>query len=83
FACIAAYVIETIINYESYPVFGKSFFEILTKMITLNFDLKQLAMLAVTIFAVEGLVFAAIVTYRIIEVFKRSGAYKTKTKTTN
>ncbi|MEO1560445.1 MAG: hypothetical protein AAFS12_12705 [Cyanobacteria bacterium J06632_19] len=76
FACISAYVIETIINYESYPVFGKSFFEILTKMITLNFDLKQFAMLAVTIFAIEGLVFAAIVTYRVIEVFKNSGAYK-------
>ena len=76
FACIAAYVIETVINYESYPVFGKSFFEILTKMISLNLDLKQFALLAITIFAIEGLVFAAIITYRIIEVFKNSGAYR-------
>jgi len=73
--CLGAYGIETAINYETYPFLAGGLSTI-GKIVTFNYDFKEVFLYFLTIFAVESLVFAAIIFYKILEVFYRSGAYK-------
>jgi hypothetical protein len=77
--CIAAYTIEAIVNYQTYPIFGSSEFEMIGKAATQSYDFEEISLYILTIVAVESLVFVAIIFYRILEVFVKSGAYAGKT----
>ncbi len=82
-ACVFAYVVEFFVNLNSFPLFNGGFMEMLTAVVLLEwnrFDAGNLAMILLTLFAVEGLVFAGIIFYRIIEVFRESEAYKSRTQ---
>lgn len=81
--CIFAYSVELFVNLNSFPIFNGGLVEMLYSAFLFEwdkFDIGNLAMILLTMFAVEGLVFAGIIFYRIIEVFRESEAYKPKTQ---
>ncbi|MBD2771124.1 hypothetical protein [Iningainema tapete] len=82
-ACIVAYVIEFFVNIDTYPLVDGGWWGAVLAIALFQWDrirMDNLAMVLLTLFAVEGLVFAAIMCYRIIEVFRDSEAYKLKSK---
>lgn len=79
--CVFAYVVEFFVNSFSFPLFNGSFLEAAIAFLALQwdkFDFGNLVSILLTLFAVELLVFSALLTYRVIEIFKESGAYKPK-----
>lgn len=82
-ACITAYVIEFFVNLDSYPLTNGGWWGLLLAIALFQWDrirMDNLAMILLTLFAVEGLVFAAIMCYRVIETFRDSEAYRFKGK---
>lgn len=82
-ACICAYVIEFIVNIDTYPLVDGGTWGLLMAIALFQWDRirgDNLMLVLLTLFAIEGLVFAAIMCYRVIEVFKDSEAYRVKNK---
>lgn len=77
-ACIFAYVVEFFVNTNAFPLAEGGMWGLLVAIAVdwSRLDVGNLAMILLTLFAVEGLVFAGLMLYRILEVFSLSGAYQ-------
>ena len=80
--CLGAYGIEAAINYETYPFLGQGI-GMIGKFANFNYDLKECFLYFLTIIAVEGLVFVAIVFYHVLESLSESGAYQRRSRREN
>lgn len=73
------YVIEFFVGLNSFPLVNGGWWELISIVFTAQFNqirFDNLVMILILMFAVENLLFAAIMIYKVIEVFKESKAYK-------
>ncbi|MBW4604003.1 MAG: hypothetical protein KME29_31665 [Calothrix sp. FI2-JRJ7] len=80
------YTIELFVSLYSYPWINGSWWDFVVSVSTGRFDrlnYNNIVMALLLMFAVESLVFAAIMIYRVIEVFNKSGAYKKNNSANN
>lgn len=76
FGRLVAYGIEIVINFNAYPLWDGGLFGFFMALVDWSrFRIENAVLLLITLVAVEYSVFAAIMVYRLIEIFKESKAY--------
>ena len=76
FARLFAYGIEIPVNLSQFPLWDNGSLGFLMALFTLNFKWANLAIFIITLLAVEYLVLGAIMVWRMLQLFKQSGAYQ-------
>jgi len=81
FSRLVAYGIEIVVNFTAYPAWDGGLPGLLWAMVDWSkFRVDNLVLLIITLVVVEYTVFSAIMVWRLIEVFKQSGAYSSDKK---